>query len=80
MTTWDKAIGLDKLYSFHINDSKAALGSRLDRHAPLGRGAIGLKALAPLIQWAAAHDKPLFLETTEPDLWPTEIGYIKQIA
>lgn len=77
---WGDLIGIDKLYSFHLNDSKAALGSRLDRHAPLGRGAIGFPALAQIIQWAEAHDKPIFLETTEPELRPEEIAQIRQIA
>lgn len=76
---WDEKIWLDKLYAFHLNDSKAALGSHLDRHAPLGRGAIWWETLIPIIQWAVAHNKPIFLETTEPERWPEEIQYIKQI-
>lgn len=51
MALWDEKIGIDKLYSFHLNDSKAMLGSHLDRHAPLGRGAIGMPTLAHIIQW-----------------------------
>lgn len=80
MTLWDEKIGIDKLYSFHLNDSKAMLGSRLDRHAPLGRGAIWMHALGHIIQRAVKHDKPIFLETSEPDLWPEEIQLIKKIA
>ncbi len=76
---WEK-IGVDKLYSFHLNDSKAILWSRLDRHAPLWRWAIGMPALAQIITWATKHNKPLFLETSEPDLWPQEIEAIKRIA
>ena len=76
----DALIGIDKLYSFHLNDSKAALGSHLDRHAPLGRGAIGFPTIAQIIQRAAKHDKAIFLETTDPDLRPQEISQIKQIA
>lgn len=77
---WATSIGIDKLYSFHLNDSKALLGSHLDRHAPLGRGAIGMSAIATIVQWAVAHEKPIFLETSEPDLWPEEIELIKKIA
>lgn len=87
LAEWDKlidirgsSIGVDKLYSFHLNDSKALLWSHLDRHAPLGRWAIGMPTLATIIQWAADHDKPLFLETSEPELWPEEISSIKKIA
>lgn len=77
---WDSLIGIDKLHAFHLNDSKAALGSHLDRHAPLGRWAIWMPALAEIISWAASHDKPIFLETTDPALWPEEIQLIKKIA
>lgn len=40
----DKEIGLDKLLCFHLNDSKGALGSRIDRHANIGEGYVGLPA------------------------------------
>ncbi len=39
----DKRIGLDKLLCFHLNDSKGALGSKLDRHAHIGEGLLGLE-------------------------------------
>lgn len=80
ISQWDALIGIDKLHAFHLNDSKAALGSRLDRHAPLGRWAIGLPALAEIVIWAAEHDKPIFLETTDPTLRPEEIQAIRKIA
>jgi deoxyribonuclease-4 len=38
----DKKIGLEKLLCFHLNDSKGGLGSRIDRHANIGEGLIGL--------------------------------------
>jgi deoxyribonuclease IV len=38
-----KRIGLDKVLCFHINDSKGALGSKLDRHAHIGEGLLGLE-------------------------------------
>jgi deoxyribonuclease-4 len=34
-------IGLDRLAMIHLNDSRAARGSKLDRHQHLGAGAIG---------------------------------------
>jgi len=39
---FDKVIGLNRLSVLHINDSKSALGSRVDRHDNLGKGRIGL--------------------------------------
>jgi deoxyribonuclease-4 len=39
----DKSIGLEKLLCFHLNDSKGGLGSKLDRHAHIGEGLLGLE-------------------------------------
>ena len=39
-----------------------------------------MPVLAEIIHRAEAHDKPIFLETTDPELWPAEIKQIKQIA
>jgi deoxyribonuclease-4 len=36
-----KLIGLGQVLAFHLNDSKTALGSRVDRHAHIGEGLIG---------------------------------------
>ena len=38
----DDRIGLDRLRCLHVNDSKAALGSNLDRHETTGAGLLGL--------------------------------------
>lgn len=76
---WEEKIWIDKLFAFHLNDSKAALWSHLDRHAPLGRGAIWWMSLIPIIQRAAKHHKPIYLETTEPERRPEEIHHIQQI-
>jgi deoxyribonuclease-4 len=37
--------GLDRLKVIHLNDSKAPLGSRRDRHAQLGLGTMGVEGL-----------------------------------
>ena len=41
MDNFDSLIGIDRLVAFHINDSKKALGSRVDRHEQLGKGFMG---------------------------------------
>lgn len=40
----DRAVGLERVPVFHANDSKAPLGSRVDRHAHIGKGKIGADA------------------------------------
>lgn len=37
----DKYMGIENLLCFHLNDSKGALGSKLDRHAHIGEGLLG---------------------------------------
>jgi deoxyribonuclease IV len=60
---FDKVIGLDKLKALHINDSKAAIGSRVDRHTDIGKGKIGLKAFELLLNDPQFFDIPKILET-----------------
>jgi deoxyribonuclease-4 len=40
----DRAIGLERVPVFHVNDSKIPLGGRVDRHEHIGKGKIGAKA------------------------------------
>ncbi|MCE3278523.1 MAG: nfo [Bacteroidetes bacterium] len=46
----DNRIGLEKLLCFHLNDSKGELGSKLDRHAHIGEGFIGLTPFKYIMQ------------------------------
>ena len=48
----DRTVGLDRVYVLHVNDSKTPLGSRVDRHEHIGRGKIGLKAFARILNHA----------------------------
>src|SRR5205085_4831072 len=45
----DLAIGLKNIPVWHVNDAKAARGSRLDRHEQLGKGTIGLEPFRRLL-------------------------------
>jgi deoxyribonuclease IV len=45
----DRTVGLDRVYVLHVNDSKTALGSRVDRHEHIGRGKIGLQAFGRIL-------------------------------
>jgi deoxyribonuclease IV len=40
---FDRVVGLDRLGSLHVNDSKTPLGSNVDRHAALGEGELGVE-------------------------------------
>lgn len=59
----DATVGLNKLLFMHINDSKGALGSHLDRHDHIGQGLLGEKTFARLINDPRFIDLPMVLET-----------------
>src|SRR5579863_1412269 len=48
----DRTVGLDRVFVLHVNDSKTALGSRVDRHEHIGRGKIGLAAFGRILNHA----------------------------
>ena len=45
---FDNIIGLKYLFAFHLNDTDKELGSRVDRHAHIGEGKIGITLLDKL--------------------------------
>jgi deoxyribonuclease-4 len=45
----ERVIGLSRVRLFHLNDSRAALGSRLDRHENIGAGGIGAEGFRALL-------------------------------
>ena len=78
---FDKIIGLDYLYAFHLNDSMKELGSRIDRHAPIGMGQIGLDSFRYLMTNSKTMDLPKYLETPDgPELWKKEIALLKNFV
>ena len=60
---FDSIIGLGRLKVFHLNDSKKPLGSRLDRHATIGQGYLGVEPFARLLRDARFRGLPMVLET-----------------
>lgn len=73
-TQFDNTIGLKYLSGMHLNDSKKGLGSRVDRHESIGKGAIGNKFFEMLMADPRMDSIPLILETPNPDLWAEEIA------
>jgi deoxyribonuclease-4 len=59
----DAIIGVERVHVLHLNDSKKALGSRVDRHDHIGRGLIGLDGFRPIVRDKAFADVPKILET-----------------
>jgi deoxyribonuclease IV len=60
---FDGLIGLARIKAFHLNDSSRELGSRVDRHAHIGRGKMGPAPFRNLLGDAIFRDVPMYLET-----------------
>jgi len=76
---FDRIIGLNKLKAVHLNDSMTPFASRKDRHAPIGEGTIGLKAIASIINHPALCRLPFYLETpNDLDGYAREIKLLKE--
>jgi deoxyribonuclease IV len=59
----DRVIGLDRVFVIHANDSKTALGSRVDRHQHIGKGRIGLQAFRRILNHPLLAKCAFILET-----------------
>jgi deoxyribonuclease-4 len=60
---FDRIIGLERLVALHLNDSKTARGSRVDRHEHIGQGKIGLEAFRFIMRDRRFRKIPKVLET-----------------
>jgi deoxyribonuclease-4 len=63
MRALDKAVGLKQVRAFHLNDSAKPLGSRVDRHAHIGRGQMGKEPFRLLLCDRRFRKAPMYLET-----------------
>ena len=81
--TWsdfDRIVGREFLMGMHINDSKPELGSKVDRHAPLGEGHIGIVAFKFIAADSRMDDIPLILETPNTDIWKEELELLNSFV
>jgi deoxyribonuclease-4 len=60
---FERIVGLRHLEAFHLNDSKKPLGARVDRHAVIGEGLIGVAPFRRLVRDERFATLPGFLET-----------------
>jgi deoxyribonuclease-4 len=71
---FEDVLGLGCLKAMHINDSKGALGSHLDRHEQIGKGLIGLDGFRNFMNDARWEKIPMVLETPK-----AEKGYKQEL-
>jgi deoxyribonuclease-4 len=74
MRAFDKVVGLSRLRVFHLNDSLKPQGSRVDRHAHIGQGCLGLEPFRLLVNDPRFRNRPMVLETPKegPDGEPMD--------
>jgi deoxyribonuclease IV len=63
-------IGLERISVVHLNDSKRPFASRVDRHAHIGEGTIGLPAFARILNDPRFAGLPMLLETPKSPDYP----------
>jgi len=74
---FERVVGFSQLKGIHLNDAKSDFASRVDRHAPLGKGNIGLDCFKFIMGDTRFDNIPLILETPEPENWAKEIKLLK---
>jgi deoxyribonuclease-4 len=82
---FQRTIGLKWLKLFHVNDSMKPCNSRVDRHAHIGQGHIGLEPFRLLVNDPRFRRHPMILETpkeseTEPDMDATNLAVLRGLA
>ena len=80
MDQFADTVGFSYLKGMHLNDSKAGLGSRVDRHHSLGLGELGVEPFRCIMNDSRLDEIPLILETIDSDLWPEEIRLLYSLA
>src|SRR5213079_1719203 len=76
---FDRVIGLDRLAALHLNDSKTALGSRVDRHEHIGKGKIGLDAFRFIMRDRRFRKIPKVLETPKGKDLAEDVANLKTL-
>jgi deoxyribonuclease-4 len=64
---FERLVGLDRLRVFHANDSKRPLGSRVDRHAHIGEGVLGIEPFRRILRDPRFAGLPLLIETEKTE-------------
>lgn len=77
---FDEVVGFEYLRGMHLNDALKAVGSRVDRHSPLGEGFLGITPFRHIMQDKRFDNIPLILETPDEERWPEEIALLKSFA
>jgi deoxyribonuclease-4 len=76
---FDAVVGFSFLKGLHLNDGKKIMGSRVDRHASIGQGTLGLEAFRMIMNDPRFEDIPMILETPDDSRWAEEIRMLLEM-
>lgn len=74
---FDEQVGFNYLRGIHLNDSKKALASHVDRHDSIGKGLIGVDFFKQMMKDNRFDNMPIILETPDETLWKEEIALLR---
>ena len=77
---FDEVVGFRYLRGMHLNDDLKAMGSRVDRHASLGEGTLGMAVFGYVARDKRFDGMPLILETPDESRWAAEIRTLRELA
>lgn len=81
MKEFARVIGLKWLRAFHVNDSLKPCGSRVDRHAHIGQGCLGLEPFRLLVNDPRFRNRPMVLETPkENDMDAVNLSTLRKLV
>lgn len=75
----DRLVGVKQVVAFHVNDSKTPLGSRVDRHAHIGQGHIGLAGFRNVLRDRRWRGLPMVLETPKSEDLHEDVANLKTL-
>jgi len=70
---FNEIVGFNYLRGIHLNDTKKAFGSRVDRHDSVGKGYLGLDFFKRIMNDSRFDNMPIILETPDETIWKEEI-------
>ncbi len=80
MDHFDRTVGMSYLRGMHLNDSKVALNSHVDRHESLGIGLLGIDVFRYIMSDERFENIPLVIETPDETKWEGEIRQLMEMS
>ena len=77
---FEQIVGVKYLKGMHLNDAMQPLGSRVDRHSPMGDGVLGIDVFRYVARDKRFDGIPLILETPDESRWAEEIARLKAFS